>query len=92
MADIDRIRWRCRRGLLELDLVLQAFLAHGYGRLDDGQRRLFAELLERPDNELLDLALGRTEPESRYQTVVDRLRAAGGGPAPAGGAGAARTV
>ena len=92
MSDRDRIRWRCRRGLLELDLVLQAFLARGFERLDAGQQRLFAELLERPDNELLDLALGRTEPEPRYQTVVDRLRADGGGEAPAGGAGAARGV
>jgi succinate dehydrogenase flavin-adding protein (antitoxin of CptAB toxin-antitoxin module) len=92
MSDLDRIRWRCRRGLLELDLVLQAFLARGYERLDAGERRLFAELLERPDNELLDLALGRTEPEPRYQAVVERLRAEGGGRAPAGGAGAARTV
>jgi succinate dehydrogenase flavin-adding protein (antitoxin of CptAB toxin-antitoxin module) len=92
MGDIDRIRWRCRRGLLELDLVLQAFLARGYERLDAGEQRLFAELLEWPDNELLDLALGRAEPEPRYQTVVERLRAEGGGSAPAGRAGAARTV
>jgi len=91
MGDIDRIRWRCRRGLLELDLVLEAFLARGYGRLDAAQRGLFDELLERPDNELLDLALGRREPEARYRAVVDMLRA-DPGPAPAGGVGAARAV
>ena len=75
MADFDRIRWRCRRGLLELDLVLEAFLARGYERLDAGERRLFDELLEQPDNDLLDLALGRREPEPRYRAVVERLRA-----------------
>ena len=91
MGDIDRIRWRCRRGLLELDLVLEAFLARGYGRLDATQRGLFDELLERPDNELLDLALGRREPEARYRAVVGMLRA-DPGPAPAGGVGAARAV
>jgi len=91
MGDIDRIRWRCRRGLLELDLVLEAFLARGYGRLDATQRGLFDELLERPDNELLDLALGRREPEARYRAVVDMLRA-DPGPAPAGGVGAARAA
>jgi succinate dehydrogenase flavin-adding protein (antitoxin of CptAB toxin-antitoxin module) len=91
MGDIDRIRWRCRRGLLELDLVLEAFLARGYGRLDATQRGLFDELLERPDNELLDLALGRREPEARYRAVVDLLRA-DSSPAPAGGVGAARAV
>jgi len=91
MGDFDRIRWRCRRGLLELDLVLEAFLARGYGRLDAGERALFDELLEYPDGELLDLALGRREPEPRYRGVVDLLRAERG-PAPAGGVGAARAV
>jgi antitoxin CptB len=75
MGDLDRIRWRCRRGLLELDLVLEAFLERGYGRLDAGQRRLFNELLERPDNDLLDLALGRSEPEPRYRAVIELMRA-----------------
>jgi len=88
MAEFDRIRWRCRRGLLELDLVLEAFLERGYGRLDAGQRGLFNELLEQPDNELLDLALGRSEPEPRYRAVVELLRV-DEGPAPAGKAGAA---
>ena len=88
MGDLDRIRWRCRRGLLELDLVLEAFLARGYGRLDAGQRRLFDELLERPDNDLLDLALGRSEPEPRYRAVVELLRV-DEGLAPAGRAGTA---
>jgi len=74
MGDLDRIRWRCRRGLLELDLVLQAFLERGYGRLDAGQRGLFNELLDQPDNDLLDLALGRCEPEPRYREVVELLR------------------
>ena len=89
MSDFDRIRWRCRRGLLELDLVLTAFLERGYGRLDAGQRQLFNELLDEPDNDLLDLALGRCEPAPRYRTVVELMRA-GSGPAEEAGAGAAR--
>jgi antitoxin CptB len=88
VGDLDRIRWRCRRGLLELDLVLEAFLERGYGRLDAGQRRLFSELLEQPDNDLLDLALGRSEPEPRYRSVVELLRVDEGS-APAGRAGTA---
>ncbi len=88
MGDLDRIRWRCRRGLLELDLVLEAFLERGYSRLDAGQRRLFNELLEQPDNDLLDLALGRNEPEPRYRAVVELLRVDEGS-APAGTAGTA---
>jgi antitoxin CptB len=77
MGDVDRVRWRCRRGLLELDLVLEDFLERCYGRLDAGERRLFDELLERPDNELLDLALGRQDPSERHRALVALLRGGG---------------
>jgi antitoxin CptB len=75
MAEFDRIRWRCRRGLLELDLVLERFLEHRFAALDAGERRLFDELLDAPDNDLLDMALGRAEPAPRYRAVVEMLRA-----------------
>ena len=75
MAEFDRIRWRCRRGLLELDLVLERFLAQRFDRLDAAERSLFDELLDTPDNELLDMALGRIEPAPRYRAVVEMLRA-----------------
>ena len=75
MGDDDRLRWRCRRGLLELDLVLKAFLERGYERLGADERAVFAELLEQPDNDLLDLAMGRTEPAPRYRAIVEMLRA-----------------
>ena len=75
MAEHDRIRWRCRRGLLELDLVLQRFLERRFDRLDAEQRQRFDELLDEPDNDLLDLALGRRESTPRYRAVVEMLRA-----------------
>jgi antitoxin CptB len=75
MAEHDRIRWRCRRGLLELDLVLERFLARRFDGLDGELRRRFDELLDEPDNDLLDLALGRTEPAPRYRAIVEMLRA-----------------
>jgi succinate dehydrogenase flavin-adding protein (antitoxin of CptAB toxin-antitoxin module) len=74
MGDVDRVRWRCRRGLLELDLILQGFLEKRYPHLDADQRRLFDELLEEADNDLLDLAMGRCEPQPRYRMMVEMLR------------------
>jgi antitoxin CptB len=75
MAEHDRIRWRCRRGLLELDLVLERFLARRFDGLDGELRSRFDELLDEPDNDLLDLALGRAEPAPRYRAIVEMLRA-----------------
>jgi antitoxin CptB len=57
-----RLRWRSRRGLLENDLLLTRFLDHHEASLSDPDVAGLDQLLELPDNELLDLVLARTEP------------------------------
>ena len=75
MSEHDRLRWRCRRGLLELDLILQRFLEGRFERLTAGEKALFGELLDSPDPDLLDWALGRSEPaDPRYRGVIRLLR------------------
>ena len=59
MRDDDRIRWHCRRGLLELDLVLSKFLEKHYPLLDEQQKSVFKDLLELPNNDLWDLLSGK---------------------------------
>ena len=77
MADLGRIRWQCRRGLLELDLILERFSRAHLERLDARQLELFAELLAFPDNDLLGLVMGRSAAaDSRYEELVRLLRAA----------------
>ena len=62
-VELRRLRWRGRRGMLENDLLVgRLFDRHG-GRLDARLADGLARLLELPDGELLDLALGRSEPE-----------------------------
>jgi antitoxin CptB len=76
MADIDRIRWRCRRGLLELDLVLEVFLREELDGLAPNELAGFARLLEAPDNDLWDWVSGRGEPDDTVAAgLVRRLRA-----------------
>ena len=77
MSEADRVRWHCRRGLLELDLILGRFVERYYEGLDEEGRSIFQELLARPDNDLLDWALGRSAPgEARYRRIIELLRAA----------------
>jgi antitoxin CptB len=57
----ERVRWRCRRGLLELDLVLSKFLDKHYRKLSNSQRTVFNNLLDWPDNDLWDLLSGRSD-------------------------------
>jgi antitoxin CptB len=75
MGELDRIRWSCRRGLLELDLVLERFVTDHYERLNQREKNVFSELLKLPDNDLLDLAMGRadtTDPE--YGDLIKLMR------------------
>lgn len=68
MGELDRVRWHCRRGLLELDLVLGRFLDRHWPDLTESQKAVFRQLLEYPDNELWDLLSGRIpapDPESK---------------------------
>ena len=72
----DRLKWKCRRGLLELDLVLERFLQRQAGGLDAEELARLGELLELADNELWDIVNGRSdEYEARLGDVVQRLRA-----------------
>lgn len=64
MSDLDRIRWHCRRGLLELDLVLARFLEQHLGELSEGEQRAFERLLQCSDNDLWDIVSGRLEPHA----------------------------
>ena len=72
---LSRIRWRCRRGMLENDLVLERLLdRHGASLTDDDVAKLDC-LLDLPDNVLWDLIAGRTEPDPALAEFVARLRA-----------------
>ena len=58
----SKLKWRCRRGLLENDLFIERFFGRHGASLTRGQADALAELMELPDNDLLDLLLARREP------------------------------
>jgi len=77
MVDDGQIRWRCRRGMKELDVLLDRYLASGYALLSESERRLFASLLSAKDPELFAWLCGRSEPgNGEFRTLVRRIRAA----------------
>ncbi|MFZ5556900.1 MAG: succinate dehydrogenase assembly factor 2 [Pseudomonadota bacterium] len=76
MSELNRLRWRCRRGLLELDLTLRRFVESELDLLSQSDRSALAELLEYPDNDLWDVLSGRRVCEdSRLAPLVHRIRA-----------------
>ena len=76
-TELNRLRWRCRRGMLENDLILARFVAARGTELTEGEVAALDRLLDLPDNELWDLLAGRTEPDdAALAPIVAALRAA----------------
>ncbi|HTP61759.1 MAG TPA: succinate dehydrogenase assembly factor 2 [Burkholderiales bacterium] len=68
-----RLQWKCRRGLLELDLVFQDFVEK---HLKEKDVDAFNELLDLEDNDLWDIVSGRSDRyDARFGGIVARLRA-----------------
>lgn len=76
-AEKNRLHWQCRRGMLELDDLLQGFLANGFDELLENEKPHFEKLLNCHDNLLLEYLMGRTVPaDPDTAHVVSKIRAA----------------
>ncbi len=74
MSELDRIRWQCRRGMLELDLVLNRFLEQDLAGLAPAELETFKELLDEPDPQLLAWVMEQETAPTAYAALVQRLR------------------
>jgi antitoxin CptB len=73
--EVARLRWQCRRGMLELDVVLGRYLDTHYAEASSDERALFAELLTAQDPELqLWLLNGCPHPDPRFDVLIRRIR------------------
>ena len=77
MSELARMRWKCRRGMLELDLLLRDFLNNGYADLDEAGQQLFDRVLDYPDAVLLEWLMGRIRPTDKdVAQLIDKIRSA----------------
>jgi antitoxin CptB len=66
--ELSKLRWRCRRGLLENDLFIERFFDRYALELTKRQAAALGQLMDLADNDLLDLLLARREPEGEINT------------------------
>jgi antitoxin CptB len=70
-----RMRWRCRRGRLELDIVLQRFIDEHYAQLDEHQFAQLEILLSLPDHDLWEIIIGNREaPDKAFLPLLKLLQ------------------
>ncbi|UJF23591.1 FAD assembly factor SdhE [Shewanella sp. OMA3-2] len=80
LMNIARVRWACRRGMLELDVLLQPFIEAQYQDMSDEDKQTFIRLLECEDPELFAWFMGHEQcPDAQLAAMVIKVR---GRPAP----------
>ncbi len=77
-VEINRLRWQCRRGMLELDLLLFAFLENEYPSLDREARKDFATLLEFPDQTLQSWLISDSKIADKQMVEIVQIIRQGG--------------
>ncbi len=78
MKELERMRWRCRRGMLELDIILDRFVQRHYAHMGEAHRLAFDTLLDVPDTILWDMITGRgSAPQAgALSEVLELIRSA----------------
>jgi len=82
MQDVNaeaRLRWQCRRGMLELDELLQSYLDRRFAHADASEQDAFRTLLKLSDQELFDYFFGALAPlDPQLRHVIEHIRRAAG--------------
>ncbi len=75
MSEVGRLRWRCRRGMKELDVLLERWLARHGSVAGASEIGAFEALLDLQDPELARYLLaGEPHPEAALRSVIERIR------------------
>ena len=73
VTEARRLLWRCRRGMKELDVLLERFARQRYEHASAAEKKAFARLLDLPDPELADYLFGYATPSEPHLAQLARL-------------------
>ena len=75
VGEISRLRWKCRRGMQELDLLMLRWLDQRHAAASDAERGAFLRLLDTEDDKLWHWFMGHdTAPDAELDALVQRIR------------------
>ena len=75
MSELSKLRWRCRRGMRELDLLLMRYLDTYYETASATEQQAFQDLLEIQDPEIFSYLTGKqTAEDANVQRLAEQLR------------------
>ena len=70
-----RLLWRCRRGIKEMDIILQEFINLSYDQLNDEDKNAFSKLLDEQDLDILNWIIGKDKPANdRLANIINIIK------------------
>ncbi len=71
----SRLLWRCRRGIKEMDIILQDFVNNSYEQLSNENKNAFSNLLDEQDLDILNWIMGKSEPtDSKLIGIINIIK------------------
>ena len=70
---LNKLRWKSRKGIRELDILLQNYLDTHYSSLDSLDKKLFEEILEIDTYDLLNAISGKSSYNEKYENIITQL-------------------
>jgi len=74
-ADFGRLRWRCRRGIKELDVLLERYIDQRFRAASADEQAAFRQLLATQDTIIYAYCLGQQRPPDRFLHLIERITA-----------------
>ena len=74
MSKRSRLLWRCRRGIREMDILLQGYLETHYDDASEPEQRAFEALLDEADLDILSWIMQKTEADENYVNIINVIR------------------
>ena len=75
VADVGKLRWRCRRGMKELDILLTRYVDERYAAAQPEEQQAFQLLLETQDPVIYAYCLGQEPPPAHLAALIERITA-----------------
>ena len=71
---ISKLKWRCRKGVRELDMLLSKYIETSYSVLPTKEKDIFLEFIEKDTYEILDILMNKKSSNEKFTNIVEALK------------------
>ena len=71
---ISEVRWKCRKGIREVDILFSKYMEEVYRDLTAEQQKIFIEFIQQDTYEILDILINNKSFDTKYTNIVDALK------------------